>query len=39
MELFLQRIIDGLAELTRGHRGQAADAVYIDIKKALRGQA
>lgn len=32
-------IIDGLAELTRGHRGQAADAVYIDIKKALRGQA
>ncbi len=32
-------IIDGLAELTRGNRGQAADAIYIDIKKALKGQA
>lgn len=31
-------IIDGLAELTRGHRGQAADAIYVDIKKALKGQ-
>ncbi len=31
-------IIDGLAELTRGHRGAAAEAVYIDIKKALKGQ-
>lgn len=31
-------IIDGLAGLTRGHRGQAADAIYVDIKKALKGQ-